>query len=211
MNMHNTICSFLFLVITFISCKTPPDGNNAKPDIIPEANDHPGKEGAGPADVHQNLNPENSDTLIKGNVNNNEAISVNGWKTEDFIISTRYKKSKPVRLSIEHQREEWKNVKNPFVAIYRGCDLGDYFHLNFEDTDGKSYDFGYGNNNYGKYALFNNADYSDNPRYTGRSFIVFWSWKATSFPCCDGEYDMVEAYLPSITRLELTGTDAAKK
>jgi hypothetical protein len=209
--MNNTICLFIFLVVFFTNCKNSSDENYKKSDLIPEANDDPDKTGADSIDKHQYLTEENRDTILKDTAKNNKVLSVNDWNIDDFIINNRDRSSKALRLSIEYEREQWKNVKNPFVASYRGCDLGDYFHLNFEDANGKNYDFGFGNNNYGKYLLYDKTDYNDNPKYLGKSFNIYWNWKITSFPCCDGEYDMVKAYLPSITKLELIETTANKK
>lgn len=129
--------------------------------------------------------------------------SIKNWSTADFIISEKYKSFASLRNLIEHTREEWKNVQSPFKAVYTGCDIGDYFHLNFEDAQGKSYDFGFGNNNYGDILLFDTVAYESNRKYVGRSFRIHWTWKISKFPCCDGEYDNVEAYYPSITKLEL--------
>lgn len=129
--------------------------------------------------------------------------SIKKWSTTDFIISKKHKSSTPLRNLIEHTREEWKNVPNPFTAVYRGCDLVDYFHLNFEDTLGKSHDFGFGENNLGSFKLFNGDNFRDNPKYLNKTFIVYWDWKPSKFPCCDGDYENVEAYYPSIIKLEL--------
>lgn len=129
--------------------------------------------------------------------------SIKNWSTADFIFSENYKSSASLRNLIEYTREEWKNVQSPFVAVYTGCYIGDYFHLNFEDAQGKSYDFGFGNNNYGDVLLFDTIAYESNRKYVGRTFRIHWSWKISKFPCCDGEYDNVEAYYPSITKLEL--------
>lgn len=129
--------------------------------------------------------------------------SIKNWSTADFIISEKYKSFASLRNLIEHTREEWKNVQSPFKAVYTGCNIGDYFHLSFEDTQGKSYDFGFGNNNYGDILLFDTVAYESNRKYVGRSFRIHWTWKISKFPCCDGEYDNVEAYYPSITKLEL--------
>lgn len=130
-------------------------------------------------------------------------LSTASWKTEDFIITPSFKKSASLSNLIDHTRQEWKNVQSPFTAVYTGCDIGDYFHLNFEDAQGKSYDFGFGNNNYGDILLFDTVAYESNRKYVGRSFRIHWTWKISKFPCCDGEYDNVEAYYPSITKLEL--------
>lgn len=130
---------------------------------------------------------------------------------DDYIVNKKDKSSKAVKRSIEYEIEQWKHVTNPFVARYRGCDFGDYFHLNFEDSTKKNYDFGFGNNNYGKYLLFDSISFNDNRKYLGKAFKIYWDWKLTSFPCCDGDYHLTKAYLPSITKLELLETTFNKK
>ena len=151
---------------------------------------------------NQSLTKENSDTLNKYEV----LISVQDWKIDDFIIQAKYKKSESVRRLIEHEKEEWKNVKSPIIANFQRSDFGDYFHLIFKDANGIEYDFGFGMNNFGEYKLYDEPYYNDNPKFLGKTFKVYWNWKITTFPCCDGEYDPVEAYLPSITNLELIET-----
>jgi hypothetical protein len=147
-----------------------------------------------------------TDSLHETFVDSNTLLAVDTWKNADFIISAKHKKSEGVLRTIANTRAEWKNVPNPFIAVYRGCDFGDYFHLTFEDNKGKNYDFGFGNNNFGTYTLFDSEQYNDNKKYLNKSFRVFWNWTPSSFPCCDGEYEKVEAFMPSITKLELMDT-----
>jgi hypothetical protein len=135
-----------------------------------------------------------------------ELISVSNWKIDDFIVKKKDRSSAGVRAQIEYTKEQWENVKNPFVATYQGCDFGDYFHLTFQDTEGNYYDFGFGDNNYEPYQLFDDTDYADNPNYLNKTFKIYWNWKITTFPCCEGEYNSVESYQPSITKLELVST-----
>jgi hypothetical protein len=135
-----------------------------------------------------------------------ELISVSDWKIDDFIVKKKDRSSAALRAQIEYTKEQWQHVKNPFTANYQGCDFGDYFHLTFQDTEGNYYDFGFGDNNYEPYQLFDDTDYADNPNYLNKTFKIYWNWKITTFPCCEGEYNSVEAYLPSITKLELIST-----
>lgn len=125
-------------------------------------------------------------------------------KTDDFIIKCPERFRDEVKLDIEDARKKWKHTENPIVAFYRGNDIGDYFHLNFQDVNGKEYDFGLGNNDYGKYVLHKKSgNYNDNPKYLNKKFIIHWKWKKSSFPCCSGEHETVKAYIPSITKLQL--------
>lgn len=135
-----------------------------------------------------------------------ELIFVSNWKIDDFIVKKKDRSSAAVRAQIEYTKEQWKDVKSPLIATYQGCDFGDYFHLIFEDGQGNNYDFGFGENKYAPYKLFDETDFADNPTYLNKTFKIYWNWKITSFPCCEGEYDLVEAYLPSIIKLELEET-----
>jgi hypothetical protein len=97
--------------------------------------------------------------------------------------------------------EEWDSVPNPLVATYQGAEFGDYLHVMFEDGKGRTYDFGNGQNSLGGIALYD-ADYLGNPEYIGKEFRIEWAWKKSSFYCCEGEMNTVEAPVPSITRVE---------
>ena len=130
---------------------------------------------------------------------------------DDYIVKEKDRSSQSLRRMIEYTKEEWRQVQNPIIATYKGCDFGDYFHINFEDSKRNRYDFGWGNNHLGDYQLFDEVDYNDNPKYLGKIFQIKWNWKISKFPCCEGEYDMVEAYLPSITQLELVEKQYIKK
>lgn len=196
----------LFLITTFcISCNNSSQQDNKK---------------AGIDSLHDTsqLTKQNLDTLSNkiDSVTEKESEisefkSVDNWSIDDFIINKKDKSFKSLKSTIQYTKEEWKNVNNPFIAKYQGCDLGDYFHLNFKDSQNKNYDFGFGDNNYGNYRLFDSISFADNPKYLGKSFKIYWDWKSTSFPCCDGDYDLIKAYLPSITKLELVQTNATKK
>lgn len=189
---------YLFLFIAFVSCH-PSSSENNKSDSNTVTQDDRNK---AKKDTNQNLSEEKTDSTQTDKTENEELISVQQWKTEDFIVSKLYKSSPTVKRNIEYTREEWKNVKSPFIATYQGSDIGDYFHLTFEDAKGKVYDFGFGENQFGDYELYKEPD-DPNPKYLGKTFKIYWNWKVTTFPCCDGEYDQVEAYLPAITRLEM--------
>lgn len=144
-----------------------------------------------------------SDTIQTTSKSAENFMDVSNWKIDDFIIHKKDKSNLALRNLIEYEKENWRAVKNPFKAKYQGCDFGDYFHLNFKDDEGKYYDFGFGENNLGMFQLYDTVTFEDNSKYMGKNFTIFWNWKICKFPCCDGEYEPVEAYLPSIVRLEL--------
>lgn len=125
------------------------------------------------------------------------------WVAKDFLIDYPKGYEKELLMDMEYIIENWQNTPNPLIAFYKGNDIGDYFHLSFEDENGNPYDFGSGNNSFGEYKLYNKESLDDNPKYLNKKFKVFWDMKASSYPCCSGEYDMVKTLQPSITKLEL--------
>jgi len=129
-------------------------------------------------------------------------LNVSQWNIDNFIIECPKKYRVALKQYIEYKREQWKNVPNPFIAIYKGNNIGDYHHINFKDSKGKIYDFGFGRNDFEHISLFN-KELNDNPKYLGKSFKIFWDWKISSFPCCSGEYEILKAYHPSILKLEI--------
>jgi hypothetical protein len=136
--------------------------------------------------------------------NNGPSRVMESDSTIDYIISYSNANKEELQQYIAHEIMQWKNVESPFLATYNGNDFGDYHHIIFIDANGKSFDFGFGNNDFGEIELFfENDDLRDNPEYLEKTFKVYWEWKASSFPCCSGEYEMVEAYLPSIVKLEV--------
>ncbi|MCB0402686.1 MAG: hypothetical protein KDD41_11420 [Flavobacteriales bacterium] len=141
---------------------------------------------------------ETIDTLIAP-----QALIENG-NTADFILECADEVKANAMLDIDYYREEWKDVPNPLIATYRGNDFGDYFHIQFEDESGATYDFGFGNNTYGDVKLFlDETDFQDNPKALNKTYQVYWAWKISTYPCCQGGYETVKAYHPSILKLEL--------
>lgn len=197
--MSKTRYKLLWVAVFFISCNNSTDEDKKEPNTGQKTAAGTAKAGADTLNSQQNR----GDTVLPNKGDTNGAVSVSGWKTDDFIVKQKDRAYKELRRTVEYEREQWKNVANPLIVTFRGTDMGDYFHLNFEDKQGRKYDFGFGNNDYGQYRLFDKDDFDTNPEYMGKSFRLYWNWKVSTFPCCDGEYYNVEAYLPSITRLEL--------
>lgn len=197
--MFNSLYYLLYFIFFFLSCS--PSTRSSQQDSLSRSTD---------TLVPDTVSTSVVDTASK-QTDTLAFLSTASWKTEDFIITPAFRKSAELHSMLEYTREEWKNVQSPFKAVYTGCDIGDYFHLNFEDAQGKSYDFGFGNNNYGDILLFDTVAYESNRKYVGRSFRIHWTWKISKFPCCEGEYDNVEAYYPSITKLEIVSSTQEKK
>ncbi len=126
------------------------------------------------------------------------------YQLNDLIIECTDSNRDELKSDLQYYLSEWSNVSSPLVVYYRGTDIGDYFHMEFEDAAGNFYDFGFGNNNYSGYNLFD-EDFmeEDNPEYLNKRFKVDWAWKISLFPCCSGEYDFVKAYQPSILQMSL--------
>lgn len=122
---------------------------------------------------------------------------------EDYILSCPLNHMDELIQQIQYEIDQWKDVPNPLIAKYRGTDIGDYYHIIFEDSKGKSYDFGFGNNDFSAYPTLEHVESSEDVEFVGEEFTIFWDWKVSSFPCCSGEYEIVEAYIPTITGLEL--------
>lgn len=160
------------------------------------ADNQPGKD-----TVREKTDSTESDTaLLKMN-------SIKGWSIDDFIIKCSENHIEELRMDIEYEIKQWKDVKNPIIAKYKGIWLGDYFHFDFVDEQGREYDFGFGNNNLGKYILYDVNDelgWFHNKRYLNKSFKIWWDWRVSSYPCCSGDYELVETYHPSIIKIELT-------
>ena len=136
--------------------------------------------------------------------NNGPSRTLESDRIDDFIIECSKQIEKELKQYIAYDREEWKQVPNPFVATYEGINFGDYEHMIFKDAEGKSYDFGDGNNDFGDIELLSDiVERIDNPKYLGKSFSVYWEWRASTFYCCSGDYESVQAFIPSIVKLEL--------
>ncbi len=121
-----------------------------------------------------------------------------------LATETPAKHSPGVQVHLDQLKEEWSAVPNPLVAKFAGSEFGDYFHLTFEDAQGRMYDFGDGKNNLGQMVLYD-ADFISNPAHVGKEFRISWDWKKSSFYCCEGEMNTVEAQVPSIVGIEAVG------
>lgn len=189
---------FLLLLTLFISCES---NNEKNPIAIDSAKT--------PADSirRDSLQSTNSDSISdSATANSNSEFLQNtaNLKTEDFIKQYPGSQKTELRNLIDYLRTEWENVPNPITATFQGNEFGDYHHVLFKDKNGKVYDFGQANNDFGAYKLYQSSgQYEDNPAYLKKEFNVYWEWKLADFNCCDGEYGNAKAYLPSITKLEL--------
>lgn len=130
-------------------------------------------------------------------------VKTDNWTEEQFIVSCPESLKPEVIQLVEYTRKEWKSIPNPFIAKYTGNGFGDYHHINFQDAAEHIFDFGSANNDFGDYVLFDEETLDDNLDYLDKTFKVYWTWKASKFPCCSGGYESVEVYMPSISKLKL--------
>ncbi len=107
-----------------------------------------------------------------------------------------------LKAEMDRLHEEWKSVPNPLIAKLSTVEMGDYFHLIFEDASGKALDFGNGDNDLGDLVLYDEKEMTANPKMLGKSFSITWEWKRASFYCCEGEMNSVTAKVPTITKIE---------
>ncbi|PLX25464.1 MAG: hypothetical protein C0599_00530 [Salinivirgaceae bacterium] len=123
---------------------------------------------------------------------------------KDFI--KKYPEGSEIELIefLQSKIEYWDWADNPLFVTYKGNRYEGYHHIEFENDNGEIYDFGYGDNDYGRIQLFYDDDQTtDNPMYIGQRFKIYWEWRMVEFPCCEGEYKEAKAYLPSIVKLEM--------
>lgn len=162
------------------------------------------------------LSVEVVDSIIKPNDSAQPTemitLDVTAWTIDEFIVDCPKEMKAELIDYLRYERAEWQGVSNPFIATYDGNDFGDYFHVMFTDDKDKSYDFGFADKDFGGIALYTDDEQmTDNPEYLGKAFNITWEWKVSSFPCCSGGYEMVQAYLPSIVNLELMEDDTRSR
>ena len=131
------------------------------------------------------------------------------WSDRNMLLDPKYANDKVVMESIKSLRKSWNNVSIPIIAQYKGTRIGEnkighpikqLSFLLFQDSNGETYNFGYGNNNYSDFDLSkNNANYKD------KTFIIYWEWKLSGWPAGSSFDDLIliQAYYPSIEKLEL--------
>lgn len=211
-----TACIFIF-----ISCSDAPQTNTTNPDtsvkeleqstsdtIVNELDSINSFE----TDTLETITALDSDSMINPNIPEGldcriQSIApskIKDWAPKDLIIEAPKYYIEELTGMFEYEKENWGDVKSPIEAYYRGNDIGDYFHLNFEDDKERIYDFGFGNNKTSEYELyFDDGSWSDNRKLLNKKFLIYWSWSISSFPCCSGDYEMIKTYYPSIDSLVL--------
>ena len=106
-----------------------------------------------------------------------------------------------VKKYVSEINENMNYVDNPLTATYIGSEIGDYFYFLFEGNDGKVFDFGNGNNEYGTIP-FGENDLEINSDLIGKKFTIYWKLSPSYFYCCEGRMDEYIADLPSIINID---------
>ncbi len=128
---------------------------------------------------------------------------VSSTSLEETPQLTNLNENSSLASYINYLHEKMENVKNPIRATYEGTDFGDYFHLSFRGPNELYLDFADGNNDFGKYELYDSLTFEENQKYVGKTFEIHWEYKISTFACCEGEMEAVTAKVPSITELKL--------
>ena len=119
------------------------------------------------------------------------------------------------RAEIMSVKANFETTENPFVAIYLGSEIYDYFYFPFQGLDGTHYDFAYSNNNLGDIPFGEDdglLEYDDDgntlentsegAKLVGRKFLITWEYELSYIVCCDGQSTSYPAFLPRISHIE---------
>jgi len=132
------------------------------------------------------------------------------------IIDTLDYSSYPAqaRSEIMSVKADFETTENPFVAIYLGSELHDYFYFPFQGLDGTHYDFAYSNNSLGDipFGEYDGLVYDDDgntventsegAKLVGRKFLITWEYEYSYIVCCQGQSISYPAVLPRISHIE---------
>lgn len=103
-----------------------------------------------------------------------------------------------------------KDTTYSIIATYLGASLNDYYYFPFKAEDGTYFDFAYGKNYLGDIP-FDHYDAEMKSELIGKKFIINWTWKSSSYPCCEGQMNNTEDYIASILSIEYHKQDSLNK
>lgn len=103
-----------------------------------------------------------------------------------------------------------KDTTYSIIATYLGASLNDYYYFPFKAEDGIYFDFAYGKNYLGDIP-FDHYDAEMKSELIGKKFIINWTWKPSSYPCCEGQMNNTEDYIASILSIEYHKQDSLNK
>tara|TARA_B100000795_G_C22496003_1_gene322104 strand:+ start:94 stop:447 length:354 start_codon:yes stop_codon:yes gene_type:complete len=90
---------------------------------------------------------------------------------------------------------------NELVAEYSYSEQGDYAYIVFTALDGKEWDFGAGNNNFGSFD-FEGENFEGNKELVGKRFKIYWINKKVEAYAEDGE-TVIQIEALSVIKIEL--------
>lgn len=100
---------------------------------------------------------------------------------------------------LKQKQDELYKTENILIAKFSYVEFGDFFHLIFEDVNGKEWDFGSGENNLGSFDF---GEEESNPDLVGKNFKIKWKIKKVKSYDMTGE-NIIEIDAPSIINIEL--------
>ena len=110
------------------------------------------------------------------------------------------------------QGNKYKNKDTTYsiIATYLGASFNDYYYFPFKAQDSTYFDFAYGKNYLGDIP-FDDYDAEMKSELIGKKFIINWTWKSSSYPCCEGQMNNTEDYIASILNIEYHNNDSQNK
>ena len=90
---------------------------------------------------------------------------------------------------------------NELIAEYSYSEQSDYAYIVFTDLDGKEWDFGSGQNNFGSFD-FEGDNFEGNKELVGERFKIYWIDKKVEAFAEDGE-TIIQIEAPSVIKIEL--------
>ena len=143
--------------------------------------------------------------IIKNDTGNKLAEEIK--KNEEVEIVDR-----EIHLYSRVQGNKFKDKDTTYsiIATYLGASLNDYYYFPFKAEDGTYFDFAYGKNYLGDIP-FDHYDAEMKSELIGKKFIINWTWKSSSYPCCEGQMNNTEDYIASILSIEYQKQDSLNK
>ena len=141
--------------------------------------------------------------------NNNEKELAEEIKKND---NTQEIVDREIHVYSRVQGNKYKNKDTTYsiIATYLGASLNDYYYFPFKAQDGTYFDFAYGKNYLGDIP-FDHYDAEMKSELIGKKFIINWTWKSSSYPCCEGQMNNTEDYIASILNIEYHNNDSQNK
>ena len=127
-----------------------------------------------------------------------------GQVPSDSLDYSNYKPMAQAEIARVHA--QFDEVANPFVAVYLGSQLHDYFYFPFQGEDGTVFDFANQDNNLGDIPFSEeDAQFEGSPGHhlVGKKFLIEWEYQRSVIVCCEGLNNTYPAMLPRIKSIAL--------